>query len=1042
MIGVAYAQNRQVSGTVTSEVTGAGLGGVSVGVQGTSTATQTDDAGRYAINAPANGTLVFTYVGYQRETVSIDNRTTVNVSLKGGAESLDEVMVVAYGTARKSTFTGSAATIKAKDIENRSITSITKALDGAAPGVQSSLGSGQPGSDASVRIRGFGSINASANPLYVVDGVPFDGDLNSINSNDIESFTVLKDASASSLYGSRAANGVVMITTKSGKDTQGKVDINFKTNLGTASRAIGRYDLMDQKEYIETVFQSYKNDEIFAKGADEITAGVNAINRMKGTVDPIFGQNEQYNPYDLPLTELIDPVTGLLNPSANLKWTDNWLDEVTAKSPFRQEYQFDASGGTEKFKGMLSFNALKENGLLKTTGFDRYTGRLSTEFEANDWFKTGLSANFSKSKSNILGADGTATSNIWYSSERIAPIYPIWERDADGEFVYNALGEKVFDYGDYRASGAQQNFNSIATLYEDKYYDLRDNAGTRAFVEFNTNDEKYGAFQGFTYTMNLGADYIGRSYTYYYNPYFGNAEGSGRLNKTWGKTFSYTFNQILNWNREFDGHHLDVMAGHEAYAYKFNYLQAQKTGFPFGGIEELAPGASISSATSYEHNETLESYFSRINYNYLGKYYLSGSFRTDGSSRFYKDNRWGSFWSLGGSWRVTEETFMDNVDWLDNLTVKASYGTQGNNGLLDSDGDNIYYAWQAFYDLTWNNANNNGGAVTSVENRNVSWEKNESFNTGFEASLIDRRLTVEFDWYTRKTTDMLLNRPLALSLGFDGFNDNIGDMKNWGFDLSLGYDVIRNENLTWNITAMGSKVNNKVLKLTDEQGEIIGGSTIIREGETINSFYMARSAGVDPANGEQLYWVYDDKEDENDFSKHYVSNDKSKASASRVLLGSRIPKLYGSLSTGVAYKQFDVSAMTTYSIGGKMYDRVGYDLTNPLYIGDNFSRETLRAWKKPGDVTDIPRVQKELTHTINDRALVDASYFAVKNIAIGYTFKPNNIRISSIRVFAQGDNLAVFSARKGLNPQYNFTGTTDYVYTPNRTISAGVNVKF
>src|SRR5690606_3995352 len=352
------------------------------------------------------------------------------------------------------------------------------------------------------------------------------------------------------------------------------------------------------------------------------------------------------------------------------------------------------------------------------------------------------------------------------------------------------------------------------------------------------------------------------------------------------------------------------------------------------------------------------------------------------------------------------------------------------------------YAWQAFYNLTWNNANNNGGAVTSIENKNVSWEKNQQLNVGFDGRFLDHRLNVGFDWYNRKTNDMLLYNPMAMSLGFEGYYDNIGNMKNYGFDLTLGYDLIKQQDLTWNITAMASKVNNKVLKLTDAQKEIISGTTIIREGEAINTFYMARSAGVDPANGNQLYWVYDNKEDEFDLSKHYVSSDRNKAAASRVLHGSRIPKLYGSLSTTLNYKKFDLSALTSYSIGGKIYDVVGYSYMTPLYIGQNMSRELLRAWKQPGDITDVPRIQKEATYTTTDRALVDASYFAIKNIAIGYTFDITSFGLKSVRVFAQGDNLAIFSARQGLNPQHNLSGTTDYVYSPNRSVSAGVNVKF
>jgi TonB-linked SusC/RagA family outer membrane protein len=462
-IGIVVAQT-QVRGNVT-DASGEPLIGVTIQVKGTTQGTITDFNGNFTLSAPTGGTLVVSYVGFVTQEVPVS--ANVNIVLHTDTELLDEVLVVAYGTAKKSTFTGSAATVDTDQITNRSIANVSKALDGTVPGVQTTLGSGQPGASSGIVIRGFGSINASQSPLYVVDGIPFDGSLNSINPNDIASLTVLKDASASSLYGSRAANGVVMITTKSGQNTDGKVNVNFKATIGVVSRAIKRYDVMNTQEYLETVFQSYKNDEIFALGANEQQAAINAVNRMKGTVDPIFGMNEQYNPYNVPVSELFNLETGKINPSAMLRWNDNWMDEVIEPSPIRQEYQFDVSGGNAKMKTLASFNYLNEEGLLKTTSFDRFAGRVSTDLQATDWFRTTLSANVAKTTSNMLDVDGSATSNVWYSAEQMAPIYPIWERDANGEILKNDLGNPLFDYGLNRAPGAQQNFNSIAVLYDD-----------------------------------------------------------------------------------------------------------------------------------------------------------------------------------------------------------------------------------------------------------------------------------------------------------------------------------------------------------------------------------------------------------------------------------------------------------------------------------------------------------------------------------------------------------------------------------------------
>ena len=831
------------------------------------------------------------FIGMHTQEVKI--QPTLAIVLKTDTEVLDEVMVVAYGTAKKSSFTGSATVVKGEKLAKRPVANVTKALDGAMAGVQTTSGSGQPGSGASVVIRGYGSINASQTPLYVVDGVPYSGSISAINPNDIESMTVLKDASAGALYGSRGANGVVMITTKKGDS--GKVKINLKANWGVSSRSIPRYETMDEAGYLETIFQSYKNNEILNNGLSPEAAAIAALQGMKSGATAIFGKNEQYNPFNYSITELIDPVTGKVREDAVLKYSEDWLDEAMVDNPLRQEYDVTISGGTDKTKYMFSLGYLDEEGMLKTTSFSRYSGRMNIDTEVTKWLKAGINANYSRNESNT-GVEGTSgSSNVWYTAQLMAPIFPVFEKDAEGNTIYDNLGNAVFDYGANRPAGANANWNTIATLYDDKYSSTSDNLSGRVFAEIG--NLKNGPLQGLKLAVNYGFDLINAAGMTYYNPYNGNAVGSkGRIDKATGRTFSYTINQILSYDRKFGKHHVDVMAGHEFHKYTYDYLSAAKTGFPFGGLFELDAATTVKSASSYQNNYAVESWLSRFNYDYDDKYYLSASFRTDGSSRFHKDNRWGNFWSVGGNWRISNEAFMKDVKWINNLSLRASYGVQGNDNLGTG-----YYAWQSFYDLGYANASMSGAVITSLENMNLKWEKNANLNIGLEAKLFDR-FSASIEWYQRKTTDMLMSFPMASSLGFDGYNKNVGSMVNRGFDVSLSADIIKNDDFNWNVTLIGSTVKNKVEKLADKP-EIISGSYIIREGETLYSFYTATAAGVDPATGKQLYWVWDEDENGNPGEK-YMTDDAAKATACKSIQGSRIPDVYGSFSNEFRYKGF------------------------------------------------------------------------------------------------------------------------------------------
>lgn len=1009
--------------------------GASIQVKNTGIGTITDYNGQFSLsNVPENGILIISYIGYDTEEIPVNKKKNLQIVMKENTKQLEEIVVVAYGTAKKSSFTGSAEVVKQDRIEKRVVADVSKALEGTVAGVQSTSGSGQPGSGASMVIRGFGSISASNTPLYVVDGVPFDGALNTINPNDIESVTVLKDASAGALYGSRGANGVVMITTKRGERDDNQISINLKANWGISSRAIPKYETVNEAEYLELAFEAYKNELIYTEGIDPLLAGTQAIEVMKGMAKGVLGYNEEYNPFNMPLQELINPITGKINPTAQLKYHEDWKDELSNHNPLRQEYQLSVTGGNKKTQYMISMGYLDEVGLLQTTEFERYTGRVNIDTQAKKWFKTGFNASFAQTSTNYNSASGSVISNLWYTSQIMAPIYPVYEHNTDGSLKTDANGNKIYDYGKNRIALA--NSNAIALLHEDKENNTRDNLSARTYIQLSTNDDEYGIFKGFSLMANLGLDYFNTHEMSYSNPYTGNAATTaGSLTKAVQRQLSYTFNQLLTYQRNIRSHSLDVMIGHEYYELKQQFLGAQKTGFPFGGLYELSAAATLSGASSQTDKYAIESFLSRVNYNFAQKYYFSASFRTDGSSRFHKDSRWGKFWSLGTSWRISEESFMKKYDWVNNLTLKASFGSQGN--------DNIgsYYAYQSLYNMGLSNGSLNGAGINSLENKDLKWEKNENLNIGIEARLFNRlSLTAEF--FNKHTKDLLLNMPKATSSGFDAYPANIGSMRNMGLDVTATVDILKNSDLKWTLIAMGSHIRNKILKLADKP-EIISGSNIFKEGETVNSFYLPISARVDPLTGNQLYWVDHDK-NSNIVSK-YKTDDVTLTANSREIVGNRIPDLYGSITNDFSYKGIDFSILTTYSIGGEMLDGVYGSMMNVGYKGYVWHKNALRRWQQPGDITDIPKIMWDQQLRVTDKDLINASYFAIKNITLGYTFPKDwltKIKMDNIRVYATANNLALFSHLKGMDPQYNFTGTVGYTYTPSRTYSIGIDIKF
>lgn len=1009
----SLAQNRQISGVVTDN-DGQPISGATVLIEGTSVGTTTNINGEFSLSAPADGTLSVSFIGYETMQEAIAGKTWISFSLKEDTHAIDDVIVVAYGTAKKESFTGSVAVVKSEELEHRKVANVTKAIDGLAPGVQATSGSGQPGSGSTIVIRGFGSINASSTPLYVVDGIPYDGAISAINPDDIASISILKDASASVLYGARGANGVVLINTKKGNSDETVVDL--KINVGVSSRAIPRYETVGAKDFMEMMYSAYTN-----------AYGSNALAQMQS----ILGANEMYNPYDVPLAQLYTE-EGKIRDDATLRWDEDWLDEATDNAALRQEYGASVSGGNEKTQYMFSLGYLNEDGVLRTTNFERYSGRLNVETQAKPWFAAGMGANFARNTTNSSQTESGATSNVFYSAQLMAPIYPVYMRDpATGEFLLDENGKKQFDYGGSRPSGQQTDFNSIATLYDDKYEQGSYSLSARTHFDFMGVEDHWT--EGLKFQLNFGTDYYNSQSMVYYNPFFGNAESvSGRIQKSNLTSLGYTFNQLLSYNRSFGRHNLDLLVGHEYYAYTESSLSGHKTGLPGGGIYELDAAAVIVGTGSSTDNDRIESYLSRVNYSYDDKYYISGSWRTDGSSRFAPGSRWGNFWSAGASWRISQEEFMKDVDWVDNLTLKFSYGVQGNNSV------GSYYAYQALYDTSAPNATLPGATLNDVANAELTWESNHNLNTGIEARLFNR-LDLSFEFYNRKTLDMLLSYPLPISSGFSGYYRNSGEMRNRGIEFAVTGRIIDRKDMQWSVTWMGATVNNKVLKLTDDGQDITSSTQIIREGETLYSYYVSRSAGVDPMTGEKMYWATDDE------GHDYITKDLTVAQNNRVVAGSRIPDLYGSLSTSFRWKNLDFSISTNYSIGGVTYDGVYYEFMSFYYPAQAKHKNLLRAWKKPGDVTDVPRYEIRETPIVSDDKLIDASYFSIKNITLGYTLPKawtSKIGFKAARISASVDNLYIFTHLKGMDPQYSLTGGTSYDYTATRTVSFNLDLKF
>ena len=1049
---VAYSQDIKITGNVSDASDGSAIPFVSVHVKGTMKGVSADGQGHYSISAPADAVLVFTCIGYVEQEVPVGERSFLSVALSPDSEMLQETIVVAFGSSTKESFTGSAAVVGESDIARLQSSDVTRALEGVVAGVQMSTSSGSLDSKPSIRIRGIGTISSSVDkePLYVVDGVPYSGDLNNLNPADIESMTVLKDAASNALYGARGANGVIMITTKKARGSGAVVSLDAKWGWNT--KALKNYDVItDPAQYYEMHYNALYNYYTDKQGLSPQEANALAASRVAG---PVREGGLGYQVFSVPEGEAFIGTDGKVNPRATLGnivnyngkdyllTPDDWMQEAYRQS-LRQEYNVNVSGGVEKASFLASFGYLNNKGIIYGADMYRYAARLKADFQAKPWLKLGANVSYTNyNYNNGNSEEGSAGSvgNVFGFAASMAPIYPVYIRDAAGNVMLDDRGLQMYDFGDGRNAGMVRpnapNANALRLITLDK-----NNSEGNAFTGTAFAEVKF--LKDFKFTFNVGAGVDGVRHTSMNNMYYGQfATNGGTLYKGHERQFYINMQQLLNYNRTFAGlHNVDVLLGHETYRRNTTSVSGYKTklfsdtNLELGGA--VIDGQQAGSSRSEYNNE---GYFIRAQYDYASRVFVSGSFRRDASSRFHKDHRWGNFWSAGAGWLIDNEPWF-KATWVDMLKLKASVGSQGNDGIPD-------YLYTDTYEIS-NNEGNVAVAFRSKGNPDITWETNMNFNAGVDFDFFAGRLDGSVEYFYRKTSDMLFFFNVPLSLGYSGYYDNIGDMRNSGIEVSLNAFPVKTQSVQWSINANLTHYTNKITMLPDEHKKMDvegyagyqSGGRYYGEGLPIYTFYMPKYAGVEPNTGLPMWY-----REENGATVTTTSYSE----ASDYLCGDPTPVIYGGFGTSVSFYGVDISAQFSYSVGGLVYDSGYAAVMRPpgTSTGSNIHKDMLGAWTPANHDTSVPRFQylDENIAAQSDRFLTDGSYLNFQSAQIGYTFPQkmvDKLKLSRLRLYLLCDNIFYISARRGLDPRYSFNGATNYaVNSPVRTLSGGINITF
>lgn len=1019
--GAAYAQNMTVKGKVTAN--GLEMPGVTVSVKGTAGGTITSLDGDFTIKADAGSVLVFSFIGYETVEVPVKGNGPINVELREKTTDLDEVVIaVPYGTAKKSTFTGSAGVVDKKIIANSQVASVSQALQGSVAGLQSFSASGQPGEDATILIRGVGSVNASTTPLYVVDGVPYDGALSSISNQDIASITVLKDAAAASLYGSRAANGVVMITTKQGsKKSAPSIEISAK--YGFSDRAVKDYEQVSTEQYFMLEWEAIRNMRMNLKKNPD-TAEAAAAYATQNLILNYIGINPYGTAYPQPIG-----TDGKLVEGARLLWNDSWEDALSQDAHYT-DLSARVSGGSENSQYYFSLGYMDNQGAYIGSGFKRYTLRANITSDLTKWLQVGVNVGLTHSIQDFPKSDDSSLGNVVLAARSIPSFYPVYERDPEtGAYVFDENGQRVYDYGKYR-HGSYAGYNQAQSMLYDKNEIKRDAASVRGYLQVTP-------IEGLTYKMSLNIDYNSRFTHDYANPTYGKEPVTGSVSKSNTRTTGMTFNNVVNWEHTFgEVHNVRLMAGQEYYEYNTSNFGGSRSNVITDGYFEPDVASTLTGFSGNSDQYKLLSYFGQAEYNYAQKYFASVSMRADGSSRFHPDNRWGAFWSFGGSWKIGREAFVEEAagSWLSDLTLRASYGAQGN--------DNVgYYAYQALYGI-----GSFLGETTLTTSRldtpELSWETNLNANIGLDFSLWSNRLFGTVEWFQRTSKDLLFARDLVPSSGFSSIDDNIGKVRNYGWEFTLGGTPILTRDWTWRLSVNATTYKNEIVNIPTDV--MWSGTKKWVKGGSIYDFWMYEWAGVDPETGDAQWYMTDTETGE----RVKTTNYGSLTSQDKVKVGNALPKVSGGFQSDLTWRDLSLSMAFAYSIGNKIYNRDKASLMGVSGAnGSTMSKDLLNRWTPENTQTDVPRLEYDQTSyftSASTRWLVDGSYLRLKTVTLNYNLPKKWIQpamLKDVSIYVQGENLLTFSKQQGLDPEQALGGVTYWRYPAMKTLSFGINVK-